>query len=88
MIIIIIVVVLILLIGIGVALIFILGGSSGSEDDLELEGEEGLEPVSFGAVSGAVIPLEPFIVNLQSKGTFLKTTIEIQFVDAQVPPIY
>lgn len=77
-----------LVVGIGVpGAFFAMSGSSekpeaGLEDELSddksYEGVAGLPP--------AILPLETFIVNLQVKGSFLRTTIQLEFADSQLPP--
>ncbi|MCC6220153.1 MAG: flagellar basal body-associated FliL family protein [Deltaproteobacteria bacterium] len=54
-------------------------GEDGEEE--EEEGEEGLEELP-----GAVFPLEVFIVNLGVKGSFLKASIQLEFVEPELPP--
>jgi flagellar FliL protein len=49
------------------------------EESAEKGGEEATAPPF-------VFALEPFIVNLQIKGSFLKTTIQLQFTEPEQPP--
>lgn len=87
LIIIIVVVVLLVLVGGGIGLFFALsGGGDDAEEDPELAAEEELEELPFGELSGAVLPLEPFIVNLKVKGNFLKASLQLQFIDPELPP--
>lgn len=46
-------------------------------------GEGGKE--GKGGLSGSIIPLDTFIVNLQVKGSFLKTTIQLEFGEPGQP---
>jgi flagellar FliL protein len=87
--IIIIAVVLVVLIGGGVGAFLALGskpkegaeGEDGGEGEEETETEEAAD----GALPGAVVPLDPFIVNLLIKGSFLKTTIQLEFSEPEAP---
>ncbi len=81
--IIIIVVALLLLVGIGVAVMFMMGGSGGEDGDDE-ESDE-MEDDEAGELPAAVLALETFVVNLQVKGAFLKTTIQLEFVEPEAP---
>lgn len=90
LIIIIIVVVLVLVLG-GVGAFFALGGSKGEgeeggEEEAEAEAEANGEEGAAGELPGAIFPLEVFIVNLSVKGSFLKTSIQLEFVEPMPPP--
>ncbi|MCC6954309.1 MAG: flagellar basal body-associated FliL family protein [Deltaproteobacteria bacterium] len=85
-----IIVAVLVLVGGGAGAFFVMGGS-GSEEGGE-EGEEGEEhgeeegaEGEHGELPGAIMPLETFIVNLQVKGSFLKTTINLEFADPELP---
>lgn len=69
----------------GVGAFLALGGS-GNEEDGEFEDEEEFEDEGEGVLPAAVLPLETFIVNLQVKGSFLKTTIQLEFAEPTLPP--
>ncbi len=77
-----------LVLGIGIpGAFFAMSGSDKSKDDAFLEDEYDDSGAS-GGVAGlppAVLPLETFIVNLQVKGSFLRTTIQLEFADPQLP---
>ncbi len=88
-------VVLVLVLG-GVGAFFALSG--GKKAAAGEEGEEGGEEHGSGGgehgegghgekgdLPGAIIPLDPFIVNLQVKGSFLKTTIQLEFGEPAQP---
>lgn len=92
---IIIIVVAVVVIAAGVVGVLFAGGKKGgggegsgeeasSEDsgDGEAEGEGEEE---HGELPGAIVALDTFIVNLQVKGSFLKTTIQLQFVEPEQP---
>ncbi len=87
----IIVAVLVILIGGGVGAFFALGKSdSGAEASAEdghgeEEGGEHGEHGEGGVLPPAVLPLETFIVNLQVKGSFLRTTIQLEFAESELP---
>lgn len=54
-------------------------------------GEEGKHGTAKGGegeghVGNALLPLDTFIVNLQVKGSFLKTTIQLEFDKPELPP--
>ena len=96
--IIIIVIALLVLGGGGAGAFFALSGKTDGEEgadgeDASDEGEEGAE--GEGEVPGAVFPLEVFIVNLGVKGSFLKTSIQLEFttpepqhtIESDVPKI-
>ncbi len=81
----------VLVIGGGVGAFLAMGSS-----DKHAEGEEGLEEGGeHGGEHGegaegivlppAVLPLETFIVNLQVKGSFLRTTIQLEFAEPELP---
>ncbi|MBP9837910.1 MAG: flagellar basal body-associated FliL family protein [Proteobacteria bacterium] len=81
---IIIIVVVVLLLGGGGAAFFILGKDKkgeGEEDVAADEHEEGQHADS----QPAILPLDTFIVNLQVKGSFLKTAIQLEFAQPEVP---
>lgn len=89
LIIIIAVVVLLLVVG-GVGAFLALGKSKPAEDGEEGEGteeaaDEHEEGGEHGPLPGAVLPLESFIVNLQVKGSFLKTTMQLEFATPALP---
>jgi len=81
---IIIIVVLVLLLGGGGAAAFVMMGKSDHE-----EGEEGAEgeeaPADTAGLLGAIYPMDTFIVNLGVKGSFLKTTLQLEFLEPIVP---
>jgi flagellar FliL protein len=87
MLMIIIAVVVVLILG-GVGAFFALKGSDKPEgEEGEEEGDEAALPEGDAtALGGAVLPLETFIVNLQVKGSFLKTTIQLEFAEPILPP--
>ena len=58
------------------------GEDAGAEEGGGEEGHEGEQTV----LPPAILPLETFIVNLQVKGSFLKTTIQLEFAEPQLPP--
>ena len=80
------VVVVLLLAGVGA--FFALGKKSGGEAGGE-EGAEGGEDAHEGGeavdLPPAVLPLDTFIVNLQVKGSFLKTTLQLEFSEPELP---
>ena len=55
-------------------------GAEGGHGEAGAEGEGG--PV---VLPPAVLPLETFIVNLQVKGSFLRTTIQLEFAEPELP---
>ena len=85
---IIIIVAVLVLVGGGVGAFFALGKSKDAE-----EGEDGDDEEAAGDEAGgeeaelppAVLPLETFIVNLQVKGSFLKTSIQLEFAEPELP---
>ncbi len=87
----IIVAVAVLVIGGGVGAFLAMG--SGAKTDAESGDalEEGGEHGEAGAegeqvvLPPAVLPLETFIVNLQVKGSFLRTTIQLEFAEPELP---
>ena len=89
---IIIIVAVLILVGGGVGAFFALGKSGGAEgEEGAVEGEEGGEEEAeaedgHAEAPPAVLPLDTFIVNLQVKGSFLKTTIQLEFVEPELPP--
>jgi len=62
-------------------------GEEGEEaEEEEAAAEHGSEGGGgHGEVAGSIVPLEPFIVNLQVKGSFLKTVIQLEFGDPGQP---
>jgi flagellar FliL protein len=75
-----------LVLGIGIpGAFFALGGSDKSGDDAFLEDEYEDSDEKTKGLPPAVLPLETFIVNLQVKGSFLRTTIQLEFADPQLP---
>lgn len=90
---IIIIVVVVLVVGGGLGAFLALGGKSKGGTAAEEEkagaesegGEEKTEAAGEGEVPGAVLALEPFIVNLQVKGSFLKATIQLQLATQGAP---
>lgn len=91
--IIIIVVVLVLVLGGGAGAFLALSGSK-TEESAEGGGEHGEEAAlkeldskeAAVELPGAVFPLDTFIVNLRVKGSFLKTTIQLEFAQPELPP--
>lgn len=87
---IIIVVALLVLVGGGVGAFLAMGKSGGGEEDGGEgdagEDEHGEEGEHEGELAPAVLPLDPFIVNLQVKGSFLKATIQLEFQEPELPP--
>ena len=81
-----IVIVLVVLIGGGVGAFLALGSGGGDGEDGEAEEFEELEGGEGGILPSAVLPLETFIVNLQVKGSFLKTTLQLEFAEPELPP--
>jgi flagellar FliL protein len=91
-----IVAIVVVLVGGGVGAFFALGKSSKSEE-AGAEGEEhgdgggehgeggGEHGAEGAALAPAVLPLETFIVNLQVKGSFLRTTIQLEFAEPELP---
>jgi flagellar FliL protein len=91
-------VVLVLVIG-GAGAFFMLGGkkkaAEGEEEEAAAEeeaagdhgdaGGHGKEGGEHGGLSGSIVPLDTFIVNLQVKGSFLKTTIQLEFGEPGQP---
>ena len=91
----------VVLIGGGVGAFLALGGKKPAEDGASEEGGEGEEAAAEGEggkehgeeggehggpAAPAVMPLETFIVNLQVKGSFLKTTLQLEFAEPELPP--
>lgn len=60
------------------------GGHEESKDG-HGEGEHGGGEHGEGKLSNALLPLDTFIVNLQVKGSFLKTTIQLEFSKPELP---
>ena len=85
-----------LLVVIGAGAFFMLSGGKKAADG---EGEDGEEPAEAaeghgeagkegghgGALTGSIVPLDTFIVNLQVKGSFLKTLIQLEFGEPGQP---
>lgn len=70
----------------GVGAFFALGSSDkGKGEDPFLEDEYEEDDGGHGALPPAVLPLETFIVNLQVKGSFLRTTIQLEFAEPELP---
>lgn len=80
------VVAVLLLAGIGAGVFFALSGGKSEEGHDAAEEEISEEADDEHALGGAVLPLETFIVNLQVKGSFLKTSIQLEFAEPQLPP--
>ena len=59
------------------------GEEGDTTDEAADEGEDG--DGEHGPLPGAVLPLESFIVNLQVKGSFLKTTMQLEFATPALP---
>ena len=78
------VVVVLVLAGVGAFLALKSGKGAGEEE--EAAEEEQAEETEEGAPENAVLPLDAFIVNLQVKGSFLKTTMQLEFAEPQLPP--
>jgi len=86
--IIIIAVVVLVLVGGGVGAFFAFGKSKGTEEGADEGGEEGAtgeEGAEEVDLPPAVLPLDTFIVNLQVKGSFLKTTLQLEFAEPEIP---
>jgi flagellar protein FliL len=88
----IIIVVVVVLAVAGVGAFFALKGGKGAQEGGEGgeaveggEGEEGAGGEEAGPAAPAVLPLETFIVNLQVKGSFLKTTVQLEFAEPELP---
>lgn len=87
---IIIIVAVLVLVGGGVGAFFAFGKSKaagegeegGDEEGGDEEGGEGGEEVDLPP---AILPLDTFIVNLQVKGSFLKTTLQLEFTEPELP---
>lgn len=79
--------VLVLVLG-GVGAFLAMGGkkapAEGEEEYLEEEHAEGGDGHG-GPLPPAVLPLETFIVNLQVKGSFLRTTVQLEFAEPELP---
>ena len=85
---IIIIVIVLVLIGGGVgAFLAFAGGGGGGDEDEDGEDDEFSEEVEEGELPGAIVPLDAFVVNLQIKGSFLKTAIQLEFIDPEPPPM-
>ena len=82
---IIIIIAVLVLVGGGVGAFLALGNSHDEADGEEAEDEE-LGEGEEGILPAAILPLETFIVNLQVKGSFLKTTIQLEFAEPELPP--
>ena len=83
---IIIIVAVLVLVGGGVGAFLALGKkgeAEGEEGGEEEEGEPGEEEAHD--LPPAVLPLDTFIVNLQVKGSFLKTTLQLEFAEPELP---
>ncbi|HMO18400.1 MAG TPA: flagellar basal body-associated FliL family protein [Oligoflexia bacterium] len=78
-------VVLVLVLG-GVGAFLAMGKKEPVEGDDEYLEEEIVGAKGKGAnLPPAVFPLETFIVNLQVKGSFLRTTIQLEFAEPELP---
>lgn len=77
----------VILVGVGVGAFLALGsgGGAGEEEGAEGEAAEEAEGEGEEALPNAVLPLETFIVNLQVKGSFLKTTMQLEFAEPELP---
>jgi len=62
-------------------------GEEATDESTESSGEKGGEGKEGGkgSLSGSIVPLDTFIVNLQVKGSFLKTTIQLEFGEPGQP---
>ena len=78
------IVVLLVLVGGGVGAFLAMGSGGEESEDEEFEEEE-YEEGDASLLPPAVLPLETFIVNLQVKGSFLKTTIQLEFGEPELP---
>lgn len=78
-----IIILLVLLLGGGAGAFFLVKGKSGAAVENEEETEETFE--EGGDLPGAIFPMEAFIVNLRDKGSYLKTTIQLELIDPEVP---
>jgi flagellar protein FliL len=85
---IIIILAVLILVGGGVGAFLAMGGKGHEGDEESSDGEEAEEEAEHEeeAAPAFVQPLEPFIVNLQVKGSFLKTTIQLRFSTPEPPP--
>ena len=86
---IIIIVLALVLVGGGVGAFFAFGhkGEGDEGGDAATSEEDGGDKGGDEATTPPfVLALEPFIVNLQIKGSFLKTTIQLQFSEPEQPP--
>lgn len=79
------VVVLLVVVG-GVGAFLALGGSGQGDEDGEEDFEEDVEEDEEMDAPAAILPLETFIVNLQVKGSFLKSTVQLEFAEPELPP--
>lgn len=84
---IIVIVLVFLLIAAGVGVFLAMGGEEekAAKDSAELVEEEEFDEVDYQGIPGALFPLETFIVNLQVKGSFLKTDIQLEFAEPELP---
>ena len=81
--------VLVMVLG-GVGAFLAMGGKKeaveGEEEYLEEEGEHAEGGDGHGGpLPPAILPLETFIVNLQVKGSFLRTTVQLEFAEPELP---
>ena len=88
-----------LIIIVAIVLVLVLGGAGAffamkgkakpatetAEEETAAEGEEEGGEEGGKSLAPAILPLETFIVNLQVKGSFLKTTIQLEFVTPELP---
>ncbi len=58
---------------------------SEAESGEESKGEHGEKSEHGEKLGNAILPLDTFIVNLQVKGSFLKTTIQLEFNKPELP---
>ena len=91
--------VVVLLIVVGVVAFLTLGKKKAEDAEAGGEGGEAVEAPAGeggeGELPGAVVALEPFIVNLQMKGSFLKAVVQLELgtptapktLEAQIPKI-
>ena len=87
---IIIIIAVLVLAGGGVGAFFAFGKSKGDAEGEEEggegeEGEEGDGTEEVHDLPPAILPLDTFIVNLQVKGSFLKTTLQLEFAEPELP---
>ncbi len=81
-----IIIIAVLVLGGGGVGAFLAMGGSAEEGDGEEGDDDEYEEEESGLLPAAVLPLETFIVNLQVKGSFLKTTLQLEFAEPSLPP--